>query len=344
MNDFFKTVRSFIMEYLPKQRCYSENTITSYRSALNLLVEFLRSGKNLKVSQIDSSILTRDVILSFLDWLEQSRNCSVRTRNHRLMALRSFFSYAGIVDCTQVAIQLDIEKIPVKKAPERVVDFLTEDALKTLLDQPDAKTRLGLRNQFLMLLMYDSAARCGELLNMKIRDLRIYTKTPSAYLLAKGNKPRAVTLMNRTVGHCTHYLKVFHSDSHDDDYLFYTVIHDARHRMSADNVAAFMQKYGDMARNICPEVPSRVHPHQLRHTRAIHYYRDGMPLALIAELLGHASVETTKIYAYADTEMKRIAMEKADRNRNVSPPPTPIWQNNEDMILELSGLKIRNKV
>jgi site-specific recombinase XerD len=79
--------------------------------------------------------------------------------------------------------------------------------------------------------------------------------------------------------------------------------------MPADTVAVFMQKYGTMARVENPEIPQRVHPHQLRHTRAVHYYRDGMPLALIAELLGHASVESTKIYAYADTEMKRVAME-----------------------------------
>ena len=341
MNDFFKTIRSFIMEYLPKQRCCSENTITAYRCTLNLLVEFLRSEKRLRVSQIDFSIFKRDIVLSFLDWLEKSRNCGIRTRNHRLMALRSFFAYAGIVDCTQIAVQLDVEKIPVKNAPERIVDFLTEEALKVLLEQPDAKNRLGLRNQFFMLLMYDTAARCSELLNMKIRDLRIYTKNPSAYLLAKGDKPRAVSLMNRTVEHCTRYLKAFHLDPHDDDYLFYTVIHGTKHRMSADNVAAFMKKYGEIARKICPEVPSRVHPHQLRHTRAIHYYRDGMPMALIAELLGHASAETTKIYAYADTEMKRIAMERADRNRNITPSSTPIWQNDEDMILELSGLKPR---
>jgi len=339
VNDFFKTVRSFILEYLPKQRSYSENTIKSYRSVLNLLVDYLRSEKLLKVSQIDFPVFNRDIILSFLDWLEHSRNCGVRTRNHRLMVLRSFFTYAGVMDCTQVALQLDIEDVPVKNAPDRIVDFLTEDALKALLDQPDANKRLGLRNQFFMILTYDTAARCSEILNLKIRNLRILTKHPSAYLIAKGNKPRTVSLLAKTVEHCNRYLKAFHPDSRDDDYLFYTVFHGTKHRMSADTVASFMEKYGDMARKICPEVPVKVHPHQLRHTRAIHYYRDGMPLALIAELLGHASVESTKIYAYADTEMKRVAMEKADRYRNTSPPPIPIWKDDEDMILELSGLK-----
>jgi len=109
--------------------------------------------------------------------------------------------------------------------------------------------------------------------------------------------------------------------------------------MSADAVAAFMAKYGIQARAKCAEVPEHVHPHQLRHTRAVHYYRDGMPLALIAEQLGHSSPETTKIYAFADSTMKRAAMEKADKNRNATPQPTAIWEDDEEMILRLSGLK-----
>jgi integrase len=108
--------------------------------------------------------------------------------------------------------------------------------------------------------------------------------------------------------------------------------------MSADAVAAFMKKYGKSARAACPEVPERVHPHQLRHTRAIHYYRGGMPLALVAEQLGHASAETTKIYAYADSNMKRTAIEKIEQSKG-TPTIIPVWESNEEMILQLVGLK-----
>jgi integrase len=132
-------------------------------------------------------------------------------------------------------------------------------------------------------------------------------------------------------------MQIYHKESKPDDYLFYTVIHGIRHPMSADAVAAFMKKYGDTARMECPEVPERVHPHQLRHTRAIHYYRAGMPLSLVAEQLGHASPETTKIYAYADSDMKRAAIEKIEK-RNETDTAIPIWENNEEMILQLVGL------
>jgi len=339
MNDFFRAVRDFILDYLPKQRCFSENTIKSYRTVLNLFVEYLRTEKRLSIEKICFSTIDRNLVIGFLDWLERSRNCNVSSRNHRLMVLRSFFEYAGIADCIQIALHLDIKDVPVKNAPGRIIEFLTENALEALLNQPNASKHTGLRDQFFMVLMYDTAARCGELLNMRVGNLQISTKHPSAYLYGKGNKPRSVPLLNKTVEHCKRYLQRFHPNPHPDDYLFYTVIHGMRHQMSADCVARFMKKYGDHARKDCLEMPPHIHPHQLRHTRAIHYYRDGMPLVLVAEQLGHASTETTKVYAYADTEMKRAAMEKADSNRNLSPSVAPIWQDNEEMILKLSGLK-----
>lgn len=339
MNDFFKAVRGYLLEYLPKQRCCSENTIKSYRNALNLLVEYLRTEKQLTVSHIDFGLFNRNLILEYLDWLENVRNCGATTRNQRLMVIRAFFKYAGELDCTQVALQLEAKGIPTKKTPGRIVEFLSEDALQTLLIQPDVRKRTNLRNRFFMTLMYETAARCDELLSMKVRDLRLDVRHPVVYLTGKGNKTRSVALLPKAVEHCKQYLKVFHADTVKDDFLFFTVIHGTKQAMSPDNAAAFMKKYGEMARKICPEVPERVHPHQLRHTRAIHLYRDGMPLAVLSEFLGHVDPETTKIYAYADAEMKRAAMEKAEHLRKGVPVPIPIWKDNEDMILELSGLK-----
>lgn len=341
MNDFFRAVRNFLIEYLPNQRCYSKNTVKSYRDSLNLLVEYLRTEKCMKISMINFDLFDRELVLGYLDWLEQTRLCCAATRNQRLMVLRSFFKYAGILDCSQVALQLALGEVPLKNAPGRIVEFLSEEALQTLLKQPDTRKRTEFRNQFFMILMYDTAARCGELLNMKVSSLRLNTRHPTAYLTGKGNKTRSVPLLSKTVEHCNRYLQMFHpnTNANDDDYLFYTVIHNINHPMSADIVAVFMKKYGELARQICPEVPVRVHPHQLRHTRAIHYYRAGMPLALLSEFLGHADPETTKVYAYTDTEMKRLAMEKADNLRKGAPAPVSIWENDEDMILKLSGLK-----
>ena len=109
--------------------------------------------------------------------------------------------------------------------------------------------------------------------------------------------------------------------------------------MSADTVALFMKKYAAQAREILPDFSKNLHPHMIRHTRAMHLYRQGMPIHLLSEFLGHANFETTKIYAHADTEMKRVAIAKADIIRQGMPETEPLWSDDEDMILKLSGLR-----
>ena len=113
---------------------------------------------------------------------------------------------------------------------------------------------------------------------------------------------------------------------------------DSYKALRRQNEQVMMSNYGKAAREICSDIPERVHPHQLRHTRAIHLYRGGMPLSILSEFLGHASEETTRIYAYADTEMKRKAIEKA-APRNIPGDETPIWDTSDDEVLrKLAGL------
>ncbi len=338
MNEFFRMIRSYLLEYLPSQRCFGENTIRSYRQALNLFVRYLRSECELSIEEIRFEAINRETILGFLDWLEAVRNCSTSTRNHRLMVLRSFFAYAGDIDCMHEALSLTVKKIPIKSQNSKVVEYLSEAALKVLLEQPDTSTRTGLRNSFFMVLMYDTAARCGELLGMKIRDIRAKVPYPVAYLHGKGNKTRVVPLLAKTVCHFERYMHEFHpSESWDSEMpLFYTVIHGVQNPMSADTVALFLDKYGHSGHIVCPELPSHIHAHMLRHTRAMHLYRNGMPMMLLSEYLGHATEDTTKIYAYADTEMKRAAIVKAGGTADST--ITAIWDGDEDMILRLSGL------
>lgn len=239
-----------------------------------------------------------------------------------------------------MALSIAIQSIPAKNSQGKVVEYLSENALETLLKQPDTTKRTDFRNLFFMVLMYDTAARCSELLNMKVRDLQIDIKYPIAYLHGKGNKTRTVPLLHRTVDHCERYLQIFHANESSDSEkpLFYTVIHGSQQFMSADTVALFLQKYGKMASQECHEMPNHLHAHMLRHTRAMHLYRQGMPMMLLSEFLGHTSVETTKIYAYADTEMKRAAIDKADIIRSKETAIEPIWLNDDEMILKLSGL------
>jgi site-specific recombinase XerD len=261
----------------PTSGVAARDTIRSYRHALNLFVGYLRTTRSLAVADIDFPGIDRHVVIEFLDWLQRERGCADRTRNQRLMALRSFFSYAGFLDCAHVALSLELAAVPTKNSPGKIVEVLAEAALQALLQQPDTTTTAGRRNQVFMILMYNSAARCGELTGLRVRDLRLDTTHPVVYLHGKGGKTRIVPLLARTAEHCRQHLRRCHGDepAGSDAFVFFTTIHGQRQPMSTDTVAAFLNAYGQSARTTCPEMPKRFHPHMLRHTRAMHLYRQG---------------------------------------------------------------------
>ena len=250
--NFFKTIRGFLTVYLPKQKCASPNTIKSYRETLNLLLKFLEEKKKIQLHKASFSDLGHKTVGDFLEWIENSRKCSVSTRNQRLMAIKSFFKYAVLVDATQMSFQMGVQKVPIKKSFSAVVEYLSHEGLKSLLSQPNAKNDRGLRDQVLMTLMYDAALRCQEILDIKVRDVDLNPASPSVLITGKGRKMRSVPITAKVAEHIKLYLKKFHPQQtgHQDDYLFYTMLHQERKQMSCDNVARFIKQYG-----ICIAVP-----------------------------------------------------------------------------------------
>ncbi|MDE7326045.1 MAG: site-specific integrase [Lachnospiraceae bacterium] len=337
---FFRTVRSFFDTYLVKNRSCSPNTVKSYKDALNLYLDFLEDEKNIPTAKVCWNCFRREFVQEFLTWLEEIRGCSKQTQRQRLAAIRSFIEYGGILDVCTVAIQADVGKIKFRKPPQKLVHWLTKEELAVFLSQPDGSKKTGLRDMVFLTVMYDTAARCQEMIDLKIQDLSLTQTTPCIYLTGKGSKTRVVPLLPKTAQHLKSYLDKFHpADTRSQtDYVFYT--HSGpKKRMSEDTVAAFVKKYGLLARQLCSSIPERVHPHMLRHTRAMHLYQDGVPLPLISEFLGHAQIETTKVYAYADTEMKRKAIQKAN-STIPGTVPEPVWKTSDkETIRKLAGLK-----
>ncbi len=208
----------------------------------------------------------------------------------------------------------DLEKIPLKKSETPSgIEFLTESEIRMLFEQPDTTTKKGVRDLLLMIMLYDTRARIQELLNVKICDIQ-FAKSPTLRVLGKGGKHRFIPVMPKTVEHLRRYMALFHPNENDysHEYLFYTERRGIRTSMSDDNVRKLLRLYADNARSSsCPSMPHNLHPHHFRHSRAMHLYQHGMELSLISQWLGHANLETTLVYAHADTEMKRRAIEKA---------------------------------
>jgi len=164
----FRLIREFLTVYLPKQRMCSANTVKSYRESINLLFTFLQEKKHLNLADITFEMLDAKTIRAFLDWLKDERSCGQTTLNQRLACIRSFFSYAAKMDAALVDHQNELSKIAVPKThTPAAVTFFSEEALKAILKEPDATTKKGIRDMFYMILLYDSGARNGELLNLR---------------------------------------------------------------------------------------------------------------------------------------------------------------------------------
>lgn len=316
--DFFKFIKEYLTVYLPLQRCMSEKTIKSYRETLNQMLSFTSGYKGIKIHQLSMDDVTADNVNEYLRWLESERKCSSATVNHHLAVIRAFMKYVGICDPVLNAHFIKLQQVPFRKRTKnQKVEHFSEAALEALLAAPAPMKKKEHRDLFYMILLYDTGARNSEILGLHGKDCIINTNAPYVVIRGKGDKIRTVPIMQKTVDHLKSYAKRFDVDLSDEkSTLFYTVIHGNRGPMSDDNVARFIDKYAATARMRCNEVPDNVTPHMFRHSRALHLYRKGVPLVLIAEWLGHSDLETTQIYAYADTEMKRQAIEKAMANNH----------------------------
>lgn len=309
---FFELIREYFTVFLPLQKSASSHTIKSYKETLNAFLSFLCLYLQKPLKDISFSSVTPDSINAFLQWLEVERGCKTSTLNHHLSAIRAFLKYAGIKEPVYNDCYLSAGQVVRRKEETKyIVKHFNEDALRAMLSQPNPALKNEHRDQFYMILLYDTGARDSELLNLRLQDIVVDTSAPYIIIRGKGKKIRSVPIMMETVWHFKSYIKRFHKTADPDSPLFYTIIHQQIHRMSDDNVARFIQKYATKAKAICPAVPEKVTPHMFRHSRALSLYRKGVPLPLIAEWLGHSNLETTLIYAYADTEMKRTAIEKA---------------------------------
>jgi len=170
----FRLIREFLTIHLPEQRVCSPHTIKSYKDSMNLLFCFLQSEKSLSLFDVTFEMLNSQMILEFLDWLENTRHCSISTRNQRFSVIRAFFNYAAKMDVTLTEYQNELRKIPAKKGNDSGgVKFLSETALKALFDEPDTTKPKGVRDLFYMILLYDSGARNQELLDLRLCDIDV---------------------------------------------------------------------------------------------------------------------------------------------------------------------------
>ena len=313
LGNLFGTIHDYLESYLPKQRNLSPHTQKSYRESLAALVDFVKVYNDVPIQDVTFEMLTEPTLTAFLDSLETERGNKISSRNMRRTAIRAFMKYAASRNVVNVAVLQEVDKVAVKK-PDRVetIDYMSMGAITAIVEQADISSQHGLRDRTMLILLYDTAARVSELVGIKLNDLR-FGKKPTVILHGKNRKMRAVPISDKTVTYIRKYLLEYHANMpmSSNAPLFYSVIYGEQCPLSDRRIRYLLRDYANRARDSCPEVPENVHPHQFRHSRAMHLYQEGMDLTLVSQWLGHAHLDTTQIYAHADTEHKRIAIAKA---------------------------------
>jgi site-specific recombinase XerD len=306
--DFAVCLRRFLTSRLAGLRGCSPNTIASYRDTFKLLIAWFRDERSIPPGKLTLDHIDADAVTAFLGHLQEDRHNSVSTRNQRLAAISLYCTWMQTEDPARMACWQDLLAIPVKKQDRPAVSHLTTEQTRRLLAAPDRSTRQGRRDATLLATLYDTGARVQELADLAVRDVRLQNPA-MASLTGKGRKTRHVPLAGNTITLLAAYLAehLLDQPGRDDHPLFYG---QHRARLSRGGIAWIIRKYQDQITGP-PLAGTSISPHVLRHSKAMHLYEAGVPLPYIRDILGHADLSTTEIYARASTEAKRKALEAA---------------------------------
>lgn len=330
--DFAIFLSKFLSEYLPHERGMSPHTILAYRDTFMLFIRYMRDEKKVFVEKLTLDKISKEVVVDFLEWVQNRRNCSVVTRNHRLAAIHSFVLYLQYEDIVHLDRWQKILSIKMKKAEKVAINYLTVDAIKLLLEQPDRTTLRGRRNLALLALMYDTGARVQEIINLTPEAVNIASTPYTIRLFGKGQKYRIVPLMDEQVALLKRYME--DNNLSEAYHLRHPLFFNSRgERLTRAGITYILKNYVEMARTINSEIiPQSISCHSLRHSKAMHLLQAGVSLVYIRDILGHVSVQTTEVYARADSKQKREALEKSYTSLIPDTDSVRQWDKNKDLL------------
>ena len=324
-------LHAFFHEWMAKQRNLSPHTICSYRDTWKLFLQFAAKRQRREIAKLSLADLSASDVLAFLEYLEKDRKVSIGTRNCRLAALHSFFAFVAhreplaIMQCTEIA------RIPVKKRSKPAMCYMDAEEIAAILREPDRSSVEGQRDHALLALLYNTGARIQEALDVCPRAIR-FEPPAQIELLGKGRKSRICPLWPETVDVLKALLK--RQPRADDEPIFVNRYGQA---LGAAGVRFKLKQYVQAAAQHMPSLATkRITPHSWRHSVGVQLVAAGVDVTVIRNWLGHARLNTTNLYARANLETKRKALEQVDASTKPGRPPR--WKRNPDLLAWLDSL------
>ena len=280
-----KYVDDFI-NYLEYERNYSNNTIIAYKNNILQLIDYLDNNKIKDIRKVDY-----DTIRTYLSYIHSKYEAKSISR--MISSMRSFFKY---LKSNKVITNNPMLLISNPKVEKKLPKYLTINEVEKMLNAPDMSDTLGIRDAFILELLYVSGIRVSELVNIKLSDVE--TSEKKIKILGKGSKERYVLYGSRCKDLLNKYMSVRNIFlKNPNEYL---ILSKTGRKLNTREVRNIINRIKTKA-----GVDISISPHTFRHTFATHMLNEGADLRAVQELLGHENLSTTTIYTHLTNEKLR---------------------------------------
>jgi len=294
-------VHQFFDKYLPHIKGVSQHTIKAYRDTFKLFLPFAATYYGIKIRSLRVEHLSTELILAFLDDLQQKRKNLPKTRNHRLAVLKSFAKMIRLMHPHQRQLADTILDIPQRRTQKPLIGFLYQEEILKVFQAVDLKRQEGFRDYVILHLLYDSGARASEITSLNLDYFNPQKKTLG--ILGKGNRFRLIQIETKTSQLLQLYIRKYRLTP-KPPYQHRLFISQRREELTRYGLYRICKKYLSIA------LPSKrlkhINPvHSFRHSRAVDLLYQGKPITEIQNRLGHDNIESTSIYLHLDLNRKK---------------------------------------
>lgn len=298
-------VQKFFKDYLAEQRGLSANTIITYRDSLKLFLKFIAGRKNKAAATLKVDDLNADNVFAFLKEIENVKKNSIVTRNLRLAALKTFFTFLISEDILHSGQYQKITAIPQKQIKRPLIEYLEVNEVKAILKSINRKNSKGERDYVILNLLYNTGARVSEICNLKVEHIR-FEAPPLISVMGKGSKIRYIPLWEETAEILYNYLDRTNILTNPGTRIF---LNTRGKPLTRFGIYYIISKRASDAKSLCPSLADKkISPHTFRHTTTMHLLQAGVDLSVIKSWLGHVNLSTTHSYVEIDLEMKKKAL------------------------------------
>ena len=314
-----KDVSKEDLNTISESNFYKKYNISQSEIPMGIMDDFTN---NIKLNDINC-----DLIIQFLDYLQENKNNSISTRNQRLASIHSFYKFIQLRELSCYDIYSQILSIPTKKTPKNTISYFSLNEIEILLNLPNTATKYGFRDYTLLFFMYETGARVSEVSN--ITREKIYFNDNNNYVIinGKGNKDRKIPLTNNLADILKKYFNSFNIGI--NDYLFSSKF---KIQITRKGIEYILLKYVKQCKNIYKDkFKDKYSCHSMRHSRAMHLLEAKVDLIKIRDFLGHNSIVTTEIYAKVNPTIKQKLISEYSDNLDISEKYT---SNEKEELLE----------